>query len=78
MKQKQRMKGDNLVLSILIIILITIALLIGAGQGYDLGIKKCNKHYSGYIRNNCMCRDPVNVYETERVIPITILNLSTS
>ena len=73
---KQRMKGDNLVLCILVILLITIALLVGARQGYDLGIKKCNNHYSGYIRNNCMCNNPVNVYETERFIPLTILNLS--
>ena len=78
MKQKQRMKGDNLVLYILIIILITIALLVGVGQGYKLGIKKCNEHYSGYIRNNCMCRNPVNIYQTERFIPQTISNLSVS
>jgi hypothetical protein len=74
--EKQRMKGDNLVLYILIILLIAIALLVGARQGYELGIKMCNNHYSGYIRNNCMCRIPMDVYKTERVIPVTMLNLS--
>jgi len=78
MKSKQRMKGDNLVLCILFLILITIALLVGAGQGYELGIKNCNKHYSAFIQNNCMCYIPVNQYETERFIPIDVLNLSTS
>ena len=78
MKPKQRMKGDNLVLCILIIIMIAIALLAGASYGYELGIKMCNNHYSGYIRNNCVCRDSVNVYKTERVIPQTMSNLSIS
>ena len=70
------MKGDNLVLFILIILLITIALLVGARQGYELGVKMCNNHYSGYIRNNCICRAPINIYETERFIPQSMLNLS--
>ena len=78
MKSKERMKGDNLVLVILIIILITIALLVGARQGFELGVKICNNHYSVFIRNNCICFVPVNTYESERFIPITILNLSTS
>ena len=74
--ERKRMKGDNLALYILIILLIAVALLVGARQGYELGIKMCNNHYSGYIRNNCVCRDPLNVYQTERFIPQTMLNLS--
>lgn len=72
------MKGDNTILCILIVILITIALLVGARQGYELGIKKCNKHYSAFIQNNCMCYIPVNQYETERFIPIDVLNITVS
>jgi len=75
-KIKNRMKGDNIILSILIIIIIAIALLVGASYGYEFGIKKCNNHYSGFILNNCMCYIPVNQYETERFIPLTMLNLS--
>ena len=70
------MNGDNLALYIVIIILLAVALLVGASYGYELGVKVCNNHYSGYIRNNCMCRAPVNVYETERFIPIDVVNLS--
>lgn len=78
MKSKQRAKGDNLILCILIVILITIALLVGARRGFELGIKNCNSHYSWFIRNNCMCFIPVNQYETERFIPIDVLNLTIS
>ena len=75
-KTKQRMKGDNLILSILIVILIFLALLVGAEQGFELGIKKSNSYYSTHIRNHCICYIPVNRYKTERVIPLTLLNLS--
>ena len=78
MKRIKRNKGDNMVLFILIVIIIAVALLVGASYGYELGVKKCNSHYSGYIRNNCMCHSSINIYETERFIPITMLNLSTS
>jgi len=71
-----RKRGNNLILLILIVIIIAIALLVGASYGYEFGIKKCNRHYSNFISNNCMCFVPVNQYETERFIPITILNLS--
>lgn len=77
-KKNQRMRGDNLGLCILIILLITIALLVGARQGYELGIKKCNKHYSEFIRNNCMCFVRADLYKTERFIPIDVLNISIS
>jgi len=76
MKAKQRMRGDNLVLSILIVISIILALLVGAGQGFELGIKKCNKHYSEFIDDKCYCFINVNPYQTERVIPLSMLNLS--
>jgi len=76
MKPNQRMKGDNLVLCILIIVLLILALLVGVKRGFELGVKVCNNHYSGYIRNNCMCRAPMDVYKTERFIPQTMLNLS--
>ena len=78
MKSKKRMKGNNTVLLILITILLAIALLVGASYGYELGVKKCNSHYSIYISNNCICFVPVNTYESERFIPTTILNLSIS
>jgi len=77
-EKKKRMRGDNLILCILIVILITIALLVGARQGYELGIKNCNKHYSAFIRNNCMCYTPIHQYGTERFIPIDVLNISVS
>ncbi len=75
-EKKQRMRGDNLILCILIVILIAIALLVGVSYGYELGIKNCNKHYSAFIQNNCMCFIPANQYETERFIPIDVLNIS--
>lgn len=78
MKSKKRMKGDNFILCILIVIIIAVALLVGASYGYELGVKKCNNHYSVFIENNCMCFIPVNAYESERFIPTTILNLSIS
>ena len=78
MKSKQKMKGDNLILFILIVMLITIALLVGVRQGYEKGVNLSNKYYSAYISNYCVCYEPLNLYETERFIPITILNLSTS
>ena len=78
MERKRRMRGDNLILSILIIILITLALLVGVSQGYRKGVKMCNSYYSSHISNHCVCYVPVNQYETERFIPITIPNLSTS
>lgn len=71
-------KGDNLILCILIVILITLALLVGVRQGFELGIKKCNNHYSRFIRNNCMCFVRIDKYETERFIPIDMLNLTIS
>lgn len=74
----KRKRGDNLILCILIVILIATALLVGARQGYEKGVILCNKHYSAYITNQCVCYIPVNIYETERFIPTTILNLSTS
>ena len=70
------MNGDNLALYVAIIIFLAVALLVGASYGYELGVKSCNNHYSGYIRNNCMCRAPMDVYKTERFIPQTMLNLS--
>ncbi len=76
--EKKRNKGDNLILCILIAILIAIALLVGARQGYELGIKKCNKHYSAFIRNNCMCFVRIDKYETERFIPTDVLNITVS
>ena len=76
MKPKNRMKGDNLALYIIMIILLILALLVGMGQGFELGIKKCNKHYSNFISDNCYCFVNVNPYQTERVIPISILNFS--
>ena len=76
MKAKQRMRGDNLVLSILIVISIILALLMGARQGFELGIKKSNSYYSTHIRNHCVCYIPIGIYQTERFIPLTILNLS--
>ena len=75
-KTKQRMKGDNLALFILIVIIIAIALFCGIDYGYELGIKKSNSYYSTHIRNHCICYIPVNIYKTERVIPLTLLNLS--
>lgn len=78
MKTKPRTKGNNTILMILIVIIITLALLLGVRQGFELGIKKCNKHYSGFIKNNCYCFVPASPYETERFIPLTLLNLSTS
>ena len=76
MKVKQRMRGDNLALYILIIILIILSLLIGVGRGSELGIKKCNKHYSDFIDDNCYCVVDLNPYQTERVVPTSILNSS--
>ena len=73
---KNRMKGDKLALYIIMIIIIAIAILVGASYGYELGIKKCNRYYSGFIRNNCYCHVSVNPYQTERFIPTTLLNLS--
>ena len=73
---KKRMKGDNLVLTILIIVIIAVALLAGVSYGYEFRRKKCNAYYSNFIRNNCMCSIPVNSYESERFIPTTVLNLS--
>jgi len=70
------MKGDNLVLFIIMIIIIAIAILVGASYGYELGIKKCNKYYSDFIDDNCYCFVNINPYQTERVIPISILNFS--
>ena len=78
MKSKERMKGDNLVLFILIIILVALALLVGANQGYEKGVNSCNKYYSAYVNNYCVCYSPISLYKTERFIPMTILNLSTS
>jgi len=76
--EKNRMKGDNLILCILIVILIAIALLVGARQGYELGIKNCNKHYSAFIQNNCMCFVRIDKYEAERFIPTDVLNITVS
>lgn len=78
MKSKKRMKGDNIYLSILIVIIITVALLVGVSYGYELGIKKCNKHYSAFIQNNCMCFVPISQYETKRFIPTDVLNITVS
>ena len=78
MKPKNRMKGDNLVLFIIMIIIIAIAILVGASYGYELGIKKCNKHYSDFIDDKCYCFINVNPYQTERVIPIDVLNFTVS
>jgi len=76
MKPKNRMKGDNLVLFIIMIIIIAIAILVGASYGYELGIKKCNKHYTDFIDDNCYCVVDLNPYQTERVVPTSILNSS--
>ena len=78
MKQKQRMRGDNLILSILIIIIVAIVLFFGIDYGYEKGVILCNKYYSAYISNYCVCYVPINIYETERFIPQTISNLSVS
>jgi len=76
MKPKNRMKGDNLALYIIMIILLILALLVGMGQGFELGIKKCNKHYTDFIDDNCYCVVDLNSYQTERVVPTSILNSS--
>jgi len=75
-KTENRMKGDNLVLYIVIIILLAVALLVGASYGYELGVKMCNNYYLSHIKNNCVCYTPMDVYKTERVIPQTMSNLS--
>jgi len=77
-KPKNRMRGDNLVLYILIIMLIAIALLVGASYGHEKGVNLCNKYYLNHIKNNCVCYEPLNLYKTERFIPTTMLNLSVS
>jgi len=78
MKRKERMKGDNLVLYILMIVLIVLALLVGVRQGFEKGVSSCNNYYLSHIKNNCVCYTPINVYKTERFIPIGMLNLSIS
>jgi len=77
-KTENKMNGDNLALYVAIIIFLAVALLVGASYGYELGVKSCNNHYSGYIRNNCMCYSPLSVYKTERLIPPNMLNFSIS
>ena len=76
----KKTKADNLILSILIIILLAVAILSGVSYGYEKGVNFCNKYYYTYINNHCVCYDPINVYQTERFIPIptTVLNLSSS
>ena len=78
MKGKKRMKGENLILSILIIMLLAVALFVGISYGYEKGANMCNKYYSAYISNYCVCYEPINIYKTERFIPISMINLSTS
>jgi len=39
-KQKQRMKGNNTILLILIVMLVAMATFAGISHGYKLGIKK--------------------------------------
>lgn len=55
-----------------------VALLAGVNYGRESGVNLCNKYYSAYISTYCVCYIPVNIYETERFIPISMLNLSTS
>ena len=78
MKRIKRTKGDNIVLFTLIIIILAAALFVGISYGYELGVKKCNKYYFAHIKNNCVCYVSINLYKTERFIPLTLLNLSTS
>jgi len=75
-KMKQRMRGDNLILCILIVILIAVALLVGARQGYELGIKNANIHYSSFIKDNCMCFVPADQYENKLFQLPKSLNIS--
>ena len=73
-----RKKGDNTVLLILVIIILAVALFVGISYGHEKGVILCNKYYSAHINNQCVCYAPVNLYKTERFIPISIINLSTS
>jgi len=75
-KMKQRMRGNNLVLYILIMILIAIALFVGICYGYELGIKNANIHYSSFIKDNCMCFVPANQYENKLFQLPKSLNIS--
>lgn len=76
MKSRKRMKEDNLVLFILIIMLIAIALLVGASYGYEKGVIACKQYFLEYVNKSCICFDRYESYDFER--PIPILNLSSS
>lgn len=42
---------------IILIILIAVALLIGAGLGYEKGVNICKESYQMYISRMCYCTD---------------------
>jgi len=77
-KTKNRMKGDNTILLILIVMLVAMATFAGISHGYKLGIKNCNIHYDEYIGRYCICLVPQTNYQDEGFIPPSILNLNIS
>jgi len=55
---------------VMIIVLIAVALLIGAGLGYEKGVNVCKEIYQAYISRMCLCTDGRTAYmNVTRSIP---------